>query len=318
MFRYGILSSATIVERFVAGINESKDGYVQAIASRSLKKAQETAKRLKIEQYYGSYDELFNDENIDIIYIPTINSRHYQDCKQALLHHKHVIMEKPFTLSSLEAKELFALAKANNCLLMEGQKAVFLPATNKVKELINNNTIGKVKYIEFKASFKGPQDKKHWMYDLSAGGGTLYPSANYTIEYLQHLFDPDSLKISGNCLRNETGIDEISNFQIIIDDKIIASSTIAMNLTLQNETVFYGEFGYIIVPNYWKANQFDLYLYDGTCQHFDFSYQSEFVYEIEHFHQCLKQRTESSIMTKEKTIQTVELVEQLQQEWQKV
>lgn len=66
------------------------------------------------------------------------------------------------------------------------------------------------------------------------------------------------------------------------------------------------------------TNQFDLYLYDGTCQHFDFSYQSEFVYEIEHFHQCLKQRTESSIMTKEKTIQTVELVEQLQQEWQKV
>lgn len=90
MIRYGILSTASIVDRFVAGIRESGDGYVQAIASRSLEKAKIAAERLNIDNYYGSYDELFEDDNIDVIYIPTVNGLHYRDCRKALLHHKYV------------------------------------------------------------------------------------------------------------------------------------------------------------------------------------------------------------------------------------
>ena len=67
MIRYGILSTASIVDRFVAGIRESGDGYVQAIASRSLEKAKIAAERLNIDNYYGSYDELFEDDNIKVL-----------------------------------------------------------------------------------------------------------------------------------------------------------------------------------------------------------------------------------------------------------
>ena len=96
MFRYGILSTASIIDRFIAGIRET---------------AKKAAKRLNIENYYGSYDELLCANNIDIVYIPTVNSQHYENCKKALKHHKHVIVEKPFALTVLEAKELFTLAK---------------------------------------------------------------------------------------------------------------------------------------------------------------------------------------------------------------
>ena len=111
MFRYGILSTASIIDRFIAGIRESQDSYVQAIASRNLETAKKAAKRLNIENYYGSYDELLCANNIDIVYITTINSQHYENCKKALKHHKHVIVEKTFALTVLEAKELFTLAK---------------------------------------------------------------------------------------------------------------------------------------------------------------------------------------------------------------
>lgn len=199
---------------------------------------------------------------------------------------------------------------------MAAQKALYLPTTSKVKELINSGIIGKIKYLEFKAGFPGRFTYDHWMYDLSLGGGALYGSATYTIEYLQYLFDHPNLTIDGTCIKCSTGADEICYFQLKINNSILASSTIAMNVALKNEAVFYGELGYIVVPNYWKSNQLDLYLDDGSHSHYDFPYQSEFVYEIEHIHQCINNgRLESPIMNKEKTIETIKLVEQLYQKW---
>lgn len=316
MIKYGILSTASIVERFVKGIRESHDGQVEAIASRSLDKAMIHAGRLNIKKYYGSYEELYEDKNIDVIYIPTVNGLHYRDCQNALLHKKHVIVEKPFVLKAQEAKELFDLAKKNNCFLIEGQKAVFLPTTKKVKELIEDGLIGNIKYIEFKAGFPGRFTYDHWMYDLKMGGGALYGSATYTIEYLQYLFHNPDITIDGSCISCPTGADEICNFQLKLNNHILVSSTIAMNVTLKNEAVFYGDKGYITVPYFWKSNQLDVYLNNGETLHFNFPYNSEFVYEINHINDCIKKGyLQSPVMDQNKTIQTIELVDQLYRKW---
>lgn len=316
MIRYGILSTASIIDRFIAGIRETEDGYVQAIASRTIDRAREAAERLNIDTYYGSYEELYNDENIDIIYIPTVNGFHYRDCKNALLHHKHVVMEKPFTLKVEEAHELFELAKKQNCFLMEAQKSIFLPVTLKVKELIENNVIGKVRYIELKAGFPHRFEYDHWMYDLKLGGGALYGSATYTIEYLQFLFNHPTMSIDGSCITCSTGSDEICNFQLKLDNDILVSSTIAMNVGLKNGAIFYGDKGYIEVDHYWKSRKFDVYLNDGTHNHYEYPCDSEFVYEIQHIHDCInKGIIESPIMNKEKTLQAIELVDILYKKW---
>ena len=72
MIRFGILSTASIIDRYIAGIRNSNGGYVQAIASRTIEKAKAAAERLNIDTYYGTYEELYKDETIDIIYIPTV------------------------------------------------------------------------------------------------------------------------------------------------------------------------------------------------------------------------------------------------------
>ncbi|MGN1182765.1 MAG: Gfo/Idh/MocA family protein, partial [Faecalibacillus sp.] len=230
--------------------------------------------------------------------------------------HKHVIVEKPFVLNKEEAKELFELAKKKQCFLMEGQKAVFLPTTRKLRDLIENDVIGKIKYIELKAGFPDRFTYDHWMYDLKMGGGALYGSATYTIEYLQFLFDNPQIEIHGTYLPCPTGSDEICNFQLILDHRILVSSTIAMSVGLKNEAVFYGEKGYIVIPNFWKSNQLDIYVNNQDVKHFYFPYNSEFVYEINHIHDCLNNSLlQSPVMNQEKTIQTVELVNQLYQQW---
>lgn len=316
MFRYGILSTASIVERFIEGIRESEDGYVQAIASRTIEKAQIAAQRFYIEHYYGSYQELLEDENIDIVYIPTVNGFHYRDCLNALEHHKHVIVEKPMALTHQQALELFDKAKQNHCFLMEAQKSVFLPVTQKVKELLKQEIIGDIHFIEMQAGFPKRFDYDHWMYDLSMGGGALYGSATYTIEYLQYLFDHPSFDIDGVCLPSPTGSDEICHFTLQMNQSLLCASTIAMNVDLNNQAIIYGEKGKIIIDHYWKSRFFDLYLYDGVHQHFDYPCQSEFVYEINHIHHCLKhQLLQSPIMDQNKTLETISLVQQLYQKW---
>lgn len=313
MFNYGILSTATIIDRFVAGIRESQEGYVKAIASRSIEKAKIAAERLNIDTYYGSYQELFEDKDIDIIYIPTINSSHYNDCKNALLHYKHVIMEKPFTLTAKESEELFELARKNKCFLMEGQKSVFLPVTNKVKEVIESNILGTIKYIEYKAAFPCLYHEGYWMYDLSLGGGCLYGSASYTIESLQYLFNNPSLTINGNCIRHSRGIDTLVHINLDLNNEIACSSTIVMNSSLKNEAVIYGENGYIEIPLYWKAREFSIHLNDGHIDHYHFDYKSEFVFEIKHAHECIRNNLiESPIMSHKNTLECVRLVEELQ------
>lgn len=316
MIRYGILSTASIIDRYIAGIRASKDGYVQAIASRTVEKAKEAAERLKIDTYYGSYEELYQDENIDIIYIPTVNGFHYRDAKNALLHGKHVVMEKPFVLTKQQAEELFSLAKQQNCFLMEAQKIVFLPVTLKVKELIEKQEIGDIKYIELKAGFPNRFDYNHWMYDLKMGGGALYGSATYTIEYLQFLFNNPNISIDGSYLPCPTGSDEICNFQLRLNNKILVSSTIAMNVGLQNGAVFYGDKGYIVVDHYWKSRKFEVYYNDGRYEKYEYPVDNEFVYEVNHINECITNGLKTSpVMNPEKTIETVELVEKLYKKW---
>lgn len=129
--RYGIMSTAQIVPRFVSGLRESAQAEVRGIASRRLENAQKMSKELAIPVAYGSYEELCKDETIDIIYIPTYNQGHYSAAKLALSQGKPVLLEKPFTLNAAEAEELFAIAQEQGVFLMEAQKSVFLPITQK-------------------------------------------------------------------------------------------------------------------------------------------------------------------------------------------
>ncbi len=197
MLNYGILSTASITKRYIDGIRESDNGFVYGIASRNIENTKQYALEHGIEHYYGRYEECIQDKNIDIIYIPAMNSIHYKWAKKALENHKHVVVEKPFVLHTNEAKELFELAHKNNCFLMEAQKSVFLPTTLKLKELSENKTIGDINYIEFKAGFPRRFPIHHWMNHLEEGGGALFGSATYTIEFLSFLFHEPKFKVNG-------------------------------------------------------------------------------------------------------------------------
>lgn len=313
--KYGVLSTASIVPRFVAGVKESQHGVVEAIASRRLADAKKMAEELDIPKSYGSYEALCQDSAIDIVYIATYNKGHYEAAQLALRNRKHVLLEKPFCLTEKEANELFSLAKSKGLFIMEAQKAVFLPATYQVKELIRSGAIGKVRYIQASSSHLGVERIK-WFHSLEAGGGALYGSGTYPLEYMQYILSDSFSEVTGTSLMKKGESDLQCNLSLKLGSDILATILITTLVPLASGMTVYGEKGFITIPNYWKAQQFTVTMEDGVAQTYDFPATSEFVFEVDHVNQCLKKRlTESPIMKADLTVHTIGIIEKMYKEW---
>lgn len=313
--RYGILSTAQIVPRFVEGINKSRAGKAVAIASRSLDKAEKMAKELAIPKAYGSYAELCQDREIEIVYVATYNKGHYEAAKMALSHHKHVLVEKPFTLSTAQAEELFALAEQNRCFLMEAQKSVFLPISLQVKKAIQEKKIGTIRWIQSVTTYPNVEHIS-WFHSLEAGGGAFHGSGSYPIQYMQFLLDQSIEESNGSMTRKKGGTDEQVNVGLKFQNQVLATIFISVKVDIPSVMTIYGEKGRIEIPYFWKTKQATIYYEDGSQEELHGGFSSEFVFEVEHVNECIQaQLLESPVMTKKMTLSTVSLVEQLYTTW---
>lgn len=294
--KYGIISTATITDRFINAVQQYGDE-VYAIASRSLEKAQEKAKQFTIEKGYGSYTELYQDENVDIVYIATNNGTHAKEIKNALFYHKHVICEKPLALSKQEAQDLFAYANKQKRFLMEAQKSVFLPVTQDLKKIIQTKALGKLQQVNMCSSF--PYPTSSWMLDPTQGG-VIYGSASYTLEYLDFLLEPTNTTVEAMGFQEkDTACDRVSiNIKM---NHVLINSCISMSVSTNNHALFYFEHGYVEIENYWKATSYTIHTKDVKTVEHPISY--EMIYEVEHIHNCIEKKLLLSfIMSDKRTI----------------
>ena len=125
--KWGILSTGTIAKNFAQTAKQMPDVQVQAVASRSAGSAKAFAEAFAIPTAHDSYEALANDPNVDIVYVATPHSRHYEDMKLLIGAGKHVLCEKSFTTDAEQAKEIFALAKKKNVFVMEAFWTKFIP-----------------------------------------------------------------------------------------------------------------------------------------------------------------------------------------------
>ena len=127
--KFAILTAGNIATHMAQTVSQMKDEGIEcyAIAARSTERAAALAKRCGFAIAYGSYEALFEDEHVDLVYIGSPHSHHYEHAKAALEHGKHVLCEKPMTVNEAQAKELFALAKERGLLLLEATWTRFMP-----------------------------------------------------------------------------------------------------------------------------------------------------------------------------------------------
>lgn len=194
--RFGVLSTAKIaVEKVIPAMQQGHSCKITAIASRTLSKANKAADKLGIPVFYGSYEELLNDPEIDAVYIPLPNHMHVEWAVKCLEAGKHVLCEKPIGLSSQEADQLLSVSKKHPDLkIMEAFMYRFHPRWQRTRELVQSGEIGEIKAIQSFFAYYN-DDPGNIRNIAEMGGGGLMDIGCYCISLSRFLFgrEPDNI-----------------------------------------------------------------------------------------------------------------------------
>ncbi|NQX78367.1 Gfo/Idh/MocA family oxidoreductase [Gilvibacter sp.] len=217
MIRFGIIGLGKIAGRFADDLKLHPEATLQAVASRTTKKARSFAAQHDATTSYGSYDALFKDAQVDVVYIATPNHLHYQNCMEALEAGKHVICEKPFALDAAQVRKMINKAKSKKLFLMEALWTRFIPATEKVLELIDQGTIGKTVSVRADFGFPASQDPNGRLFNKSLGGGSLLDIGIYPL-YLSYLLLGKPEAIDAEATMHYTGVDSHCHIELAYSD----------------------------------------------------------------------------------------------------
>jgi predicted dehydrogenase len=195
--RWGVLSTASIgVRKVLPAMQKGKHSTVAAIASRDLTKAKETAAKLNIPTAYGSYEELIADPNIDAIYNPLPNQLHVPWTIKAAEAGKHVLCEKPISLTVAEAESLLLVRERTSVKIGEAFMIRSHPQWLRTKTLIDAGRIGQLRSVIGAFSYFNV-DPANIRNHVESGGGALYDIGCYCIQASRYAFGAEPLRVVG-------------------------------------------------------------------------------------------------------------------------
>ncbi len=209
--RWGIISTALIgTAKVIPGMQRSKRGTVDAIASRDLARAKAAAKQLGIKKAYGSYEELLADPDIDAIYNPLPNNLHVPWTLNALKAGKHVLCEKPIAMNAKEAEKLRAAA-ANGKHMMEAFMVRFHPQWLRAREIVRLGKIGELKAVQVFFAYDN-RDPTNIRNIPETGGGGVYDIGCYGIVSGRFTFEAEPSRVVALIDRDSAfGTDRLSS-----------------------------------------------------------------------------------------------------------
>ena len=254
---FGIIGLGNISNKFAKTLNEMNES-LYAVASRDINKAKEFSENYNSIKYYGSYEELINDPNVDIVYISTPNNMHFQNAYDCLSHNKNVICEKPFTTNPKDASKLYSYAKEKNLFIMEALWIEFLPAYKKIIEIIKEGKIGDLKALSVTYGFDTNPERKKRKFDSKLAGGALLDIGIYNLGFIDMILNEEVQSFNSEYKLNEYGTDEYSMINLLFKNNIKATLVTTIGKDLKKEAYIVGTKGSIYIPDFQQNQEFIL------------------------------------------------------------
>ena len=184
----------------------SDEAELAAVGSRSLIKAQQFAARYGFRHGYGSYSELADDPDLDVVYIASTHNDHYNSARLCLAAGKAVLVEKPLTVTASEATELMALAQQRGLFCMEALWSRSNPLLRKAAQLVSSGELGDVRHISAVFGFAFDGEESHRLLSPALAGGAILDLGVYPVHAVNlFLGEPDQVLAFGSQAR--TGVD---------------------------------------------------------------------------------------------------------------
>lgn len=255
----GILGCGAIAATMANTVRKTKGFCMYAAASRNLDKATGFAKRNGVRKAYGSYEELLQDKKVDLVYIATPHSEHFEHAKLCISYGKPCLVEKAFTVNEAQAREVFRLAKEKNVFITEAIWTRYMPFVRTMKEVLASGVIGKPVYLSANLGYaiRG----KERMVEPALAGGSLLDLGVYPLNFASMMFGDDLLRVEASCTYTSKHLDEQDNLTLIYKDGRMAALTATMLGTTDRKGTIVGTEGYLVIDN---INNFErMTVYDG-------------------------------------------------------
>ncbi len=311
----GILGTGSIAGKMADTVNHMNDVTLYAVASRTTEKAKSFAEKYNIPNYYGSYEALVKDKNIDLVYIATPHSRHYEDCMLCLENERNVLCEKAFTANAKQAKEVLEYAQKNNLFITEAIWTRFMPMRFVLDEIIKSGVIGKISSLTANLGYNLSHKERVQKPELA--GGALLDIGIYTINFALMAFGNDIADIRSTCIKNEYGVDITDNIIITFKDGKTALLHSNASANTDRLGVIYGTDGRIEFYNINNCEGIKVILNDGTVKEYKTPQQiSGYEYEVKASLDAIRnKKIETGFMPHCETIRIMEIMDNLRMEW---
>lgn len=314
--RIGILGLGKIAKTMAYTVQKLDGASAYAVASRSLDKAKAFAEEYGFERAYGSYEELAEDPGVELIYIATPHSCHYEQAKLCLEHGKHVLCEKTFTQYVWQAEELFAIAEEKGIFIMEAQMVPFMPMARTLKKLITDKIIGEP--MNMMAHLSYPLTQKERVMKPELAGGGLMDIGIYPLGIANLVFGTDVVRMTSHGILTDTGVDGQFTWNLEYPGGRLASLMCSIYSISDGCAIISGTKGYIEVHdvNHLKEIRVFNELHEGVVNYEQPEQISEFEHELRASMKAIHEgKTECEEVSHDETLRVLRMMEELRSEW---
>ena len=317
--KFAIFGPGKIAQCMAAAVTSLEEVERYAVASRDLTRAQEFASEWGFEKAYGSYEEMLADPEVELIYVATPHSHHYEHAKMCLNAGKNVLLEKAFTVNAKQAEELIALAKEKNVLLAEAIWTRYMPSRKMIDDLIDSGRIGKVNAVMANLGYELHDIPR--MQEPELAGGALLDLGVYPINFAKMVVKKDVKDVISTAVMSPKGIDWANSITLIFEDDTMAVLHSNMLAGLNRLGAIYGDKGYLEVQNINNAEEIRVYDLDHQLVETIPVPEQINGYEYEVI-SCIKAIKEGKIeceeMPHEETLWIMRLMDRIRKQWNMV
>lgn len=314
--KWGIIGIGKIAEKFTQDLATVAGCELYAVASTNLERAQAFAVKHGADFAYGSYEEIFNAPELDVVYIATPHVTHAYCTKICLEKQVAVLCEKPFAMNEAEVNTMIECAQKNDTFLMEAMWTRFLPTTLKVLELIESGAIGEIKTIHADFGFKADFEPERRLFNSKLGGGALLDIGIYPA-YLSLLLLGYPSKIEALSIIGSTGVDETTSFVFRYDEHATAVLNCTILADTNTEAWIYGSKGKIqIHSRFHEGKKVTLFSEENAPVDFEFNRETRgYDFEIREVNRCLTENLkESPLMPHKMSRHLIHLLDKIREQ----
>lgn len=314
--KIGVLGTGKIAGILSETFAQMSEIECYGVASRTLDKAKEFAEKYHYAKYYGSYEELVKDSEVELVYIATPHSNHYDAMKMCINNGKPVLCEKAFTLNAKQAGEIVDLAKEKQVYVAEAIWTRYMPSRQMINELLESGIIGKVRTLTANLSYPISQKPRIVLPELA--GGALLDLGVYGLNFAYMHFGTAIERMESSVQMTDTGVDGMETITLFYENGRMAVLTHSIYERSDRKGIFHGDKGYMIVENINNPQSIAIYnLNDELIKEIKVPKQiSGYEYEFVESVRCINNgMIESGSMPLCDTIYVMEAMDKLRAKW---